>query len=162
MCAQSQGSVCTARQGLQPSPNPCPRAQTPRGRKGRGLDLPQHPEISTNSQPTRQLVATWHLMAPRDTRKERVRSLLFEPLPHLPTPAAPGRSGPRKRKGNQLTWGVGRRGGERSRERREGLHHWVSSSSGAGYDTVAWAGGGGNGAPQPPPRSKLSCRHRNS
>lgn len=82
-----------------PSPNPCPRAHIPYGRKGRGSDLPQHPEISTNRQATRQLVAAWHPMAPGDTRKERVTSQLLESLPYFPTPAAPGRTGLGRGKG---------------------------------------------------------------
>ena len=57
-----------------------PRAQTPTtyhlawppmpavGGEGRGLDLPQHPEISTESQTTRQLEAAWRFMAPEDKR----------------------------------------------------------------------------------------------
>lgn len=152
MCAVSH----TARQGLQaqssPVPPPVPE-QKPHaggGRKGSGLDLPRHPEISTHSQATRQLVTTWLLMAPRDTRKERVRSLPSEPLLHFPTPAARSPSytslplplpWPGKKRRNPLTWW-----GRRVWERREGLHCWVSYHPGLGIAERPGAGGRGNGA----------------
>lgn len=83
------------------TPTTCRLAQPPMpavGGEGRGLDLPQHPEISTESQTTRQLEATWHLMAPEDKRGRGLGAACWscpalpEP-PALPTPAAPRRIG---------------------------------------------------------------------
>lgn len=89
-----------------------------------GLNLPQHPEISTKSQTTRQLVVTWYLMVPGGTKKKKVRrslllvgGLLFEALQHLPTLIAPGR-----REERELTQMEGGRGWG-TWERREGLCH---------------------------------------
>lgn len=104
-----RGVPChTARWSLQ-NPNSCPRAQRPTRLPthppawppmlavgGEELNLPQHPEISTKSQTTRQLVVMWYLMVPGDTKKKVRRSLLlvgallFKALQHLPTLVAPG------------------------------------------------------------------------
>lgn len=82
------------------------------GRKGH---LPQHPEISTKSQTAWQLVVTWYLMVPGDTKK-KVRSsllwvggLLFKALQYLPTLIAPGRR--EERKSTQMGRGVGKEEG---------------------------------------------------
>lgn len=84
-----------------------------------GLNLPQHPEISTKSQTTRQLVVTWYLMVPGGTKKKKVRrslllvgGLLFKALQHLPTLIAPGR-----REESELTQVEGGRGGDVGKKR---------------------------------------------
>lgn len=155
----------------QSPPNSCPRVQTPMDSWPtyplalgllcwlwrRGLNLPQHPEISTNSQITWQLVVTWHLMAPGDIKKKRVRrtlllvgSLLFKALQHLPTPVASGRRD--KRESTQMK----EKGRDMGKKRGSISLTLSSSSPGITQQPKGNFAGAGCSAPQ----GKLSSRHK--
>ena len=90
VCTQSRSKAGSPESQSSPLPIPIPEHQPQQpahphlpasltshaGCEGKKeVNLPQHPEISTKSQTTRQLMATWPLMAPGDTKKASMRIL---------------------------------------------------------------------------------------